>query len=343
MPIQFRCPQCNKLLQTPEDAAGKQAKCPECGALATVPGPAQEAFAGAGPPEAGEGASPFGPPPATPGVPNPYASPTAVSMAPPMVVPLGEIRPTLIDLGDVFSRAWEIFKPQWGLCLGVILLVWVISFAAGMVLGLIPIVGPLAANLFGMWLGIGQALFFLKTARGQPAQVGDIFTGGPYFLSVLGGSILLALMILGAGLGCFFPPLLLGLAIGQEAAVIFGLLGGAVAIVLCVYLALVFSQFYYLILDRNPGAVQALGLSRRITRGNRLTLFGIGLLCVLITLGGLLLCCVGMFVTTSYVMLLAPVIYLAMTGQPTAGMGYGHYSQTVPGSPFQEPETPHLR
>ncbi len=336
MPIQFRCPQCNKLLQTRDDAAGKQAKCPDCGALVTVPGPGEEAPAGAGPPGAGEGASPFGGPPPVPGELNPYASPTTQSMPGPMPAPPGEIRATQIDLGDVFSRAWEIFKPQWGMCLGVVLLVWIISFAVSMILGLIPIVGPIAGNLFGMWLGIGQALFFLKTARGQPAQVGDIFTGGPYFLSVLGGSILLGLMILGIGLGCFLPPLLLGLAISEEAAVVLGLLGGVVALALCVYVGLVFSQFYYLILDRNPGAVQALGLSRQITRGNRLTLFGIGLLCMLINLGGLLVCCVGVFVTTSYIMLLAPVIYLAMTGQPTAGLGYSAYTETAPGSPFQQ-------
>ncbi len=37
MPIEFRCTQCNKLLRTPDNTAGKQAKCPECGALMTVP------------------------------------------------------------------------------------------------------------------------------------------------------------------------------------------------------------------------------------------------------------------------------------------------------------------
>ena len=37
MAIEFRCPACDKLLKTPDDSAGRQAKCPNCGGVATVP------------------------------------------------------------------------------------------------------------------------------------------------------------------------------------------------------------------------------------------------------------------------------------------------------------------
>lgn len=37
MPIEFRCPACNKLLRTPDQSAGKKAKCPQCGAITDVP------------------------------------------------------------------------------------------------------------------------------------------------------------------------------------------------------------------------------------------------------------------------------------------------------------------
>jgi phage FluMu protein Com len=63
MPIEFRCTQCNRLLRTPDESAGRQAACPECGALLTVPSPA--------------GASPRapGPAPAAPSEePNPFAA-----------------------------------------------------------------------------------------------------------------------------------------------------------------------------------------------------------------------------------------------------------------------------
>jgi len=37
MPIEFHCTQCNRLLRTPDNSVGKQAKCPECGTVLTVP------------------------------------------------------------------------------------------------------------------------------------------------------------------------------------------------------------------------------------------------------------------------------------------------------------------
>jgi len=38
MPIEFRCTQCNKLLRTGDDTAGRPAQCPACGAIGIVPG-----------------------------------------------------------------------------------------------------------------------------------------------------------------------------------------------------------------------------------------------------------------------------------------------------------------
>jgi phage FluMu protein Com len=37
MAIEFRCTQCNKLLRTADESAGKKAKCPECGQILRVP------------------------------------------------------------------------------------------------------------------------------------------------------------------------------------------------------------------------------------------------------------------------------------------------------------------
>ena len=97
MPIEFRCSECNKLLRTGDDTAGRQAKCPECGVIMDIPSvssepsgptaplPPQNApsdsdaaanpFAGGG-----SGASPFGMPGGIGGLPpndptNPYQSP----------------------------------------------------------------------------------------------------------------------------------------------------------------------------------------------------------------------------------------------------------------------------
>ena len=73
----------------------------------------------------------------------------------------------------------------------------------------------MVAFVFSMWIGIGSTVFVLKIARGQPAELSDIFTGGPFFLPILEHSILFGLMV---GLGtilCIVPGVFLGLMFGQ--------------------------------------------------------------------------------------------------------------------------------
>ena len=134
--------------------------------------------------------------------------------------------------------------------------------------------------------------FFLKTARGQNATFADVFSGGPYFLNIILASILYSLILI-AGVIMFIVP-----------AFIF---------------TFMFSQFYYVILDRNVGAIDSLKLSKEMTTGNKLTLFVLGLLAGLLGLVVTLLTCgVGLLFVAPFMTLLGAVTYLAMTGQPTA-------------------------
>ncbi len=327
MPIEFRCTQCQRLLRTADDTAGRQAKCPECGAILTIPTPAAPAMPPPGGPPAPGGAapptppgpqSPFAariPPPGAPSEPeNPYQSPAAYAVeAPPAYAPVpGRFVPTRIDIGDVFGRAWTIFKGQWLICIGAVLIVGILQQAAAQVVNLastllgaaaedeavafvLAVVGWFAVQLFGLWLRIGQWLLFLRIARGQEASLGELFRGGPYFITVLLAGLLWALAYLG-GLILLIVP-----------GIIF---------------ALMFSQFYYLILDRDVGVMESLSLSRQITEGNKLTLFAIYLLMIPLSIAGLLACCVGIVVVAGFFGVLHAVVYLAMTGQPTADQIY---------------------
>ncbi|MBS0209690.1 MAG: hypothetical protein JSS27_12140 [Planctomycetes bacterium] len=80
MPIEFVCPQCQKLLRVPDQSAGQQAKCPSCGGVTTIPSaspaaPPSPSFATTNVPPPMPN---FGPPPAgtfDPG--NPYAAPAS--------------------------------------------------------------------------------------------------------------------------------------------------------------------------------------------------------------------------------------------------------------------------
>ncbi len=363
MSIEFRCTQCNKLLRTGDETAGKQAQCPQCGAVMTIPAasaagsgvpssqpplpPGETPFSAAGAPAAGS---------TEPG--SPFQPPAAAGYMPPAA-----ITPSPLDLG-VFGRTWAVMKPNWGLCLAVIVIVVLISFGVEILIG-IPthVIAMLAMNPFVMiamgilehvvtmainfWLGIGQSLYFLKLAKGQQPPISEIFAGGPYFWRVLLATILLMLIILGIILACGAPALI-SLAISQGAAILLAILGGFVYIILATCVTLMFSQFYFLILDRDAGAVESLATSKKLMEGNKLMLLVVEVLLLLIALAILapcLICVVLAFVCVAnqavgaavflgflaailgfsavlvglpYVVLLRPVIYLTITGQPTA-------------------------
>ncbi|NIL96163.1 MAG: hypothetical protein GTO62_03225 [Planctomycetales bacterium] len=96
-----------------------------------------------------------------------------------------------------------------------------------------------------------------------------------------------------------------------------------VGLVLCivpgVILALMFSQFYFLILDRRLGVMDSLSYSNQIMQGNKLTLFAIILVTILLGAAVVVCTCgVGLLAVLPFLGLLYPVVYLAITAQPTA-------------------------
>ncbi|NUQ65027.1 MAG: hypothetical protein HUU20_21390 [Pirellulales bacterium] len=322
MPIEFRCGKCGKLLRTADDTAGKQAKCPECGEVTTIPSPSALPPL----PSSGQG-SPFhtgSSPGASAGSPfgsgsqaahaadeqNPYRSPSAFeppSSARHGATP-GYFAPTRIDLGDVLSRTWSIFKERIGICMGAFFLAFVINLVVGQILGYgatllgealneeaiavgLGLVANVAAQVFSLWLTLGQWLVFLRIARGQPVELGELFAGGPYLLRALGASVLFLLAVL-AGVILLIVP-----------GVIF---------------ALMFSQFLFLIIDRNTGVIESLELSKQVTSGNKLTLFALGFVIMGLGIVAVLPCGLGLLILWPFVSLLWPLTYLSMTGQPTA-------------------------
>jgi phage FluMu protein Com len=316
MAIEFRCSQCNKLLRTGDDTVGKKAKCPECGAVMTIP----EATAiGAGSPFAAGGAPPSFPPDTG----NPYQSPSSYAPGGP-----GESGPPMskgtLDFNDVFSRTWTIFKEQWGMCVVVFLLFTVIRFVFNLVVNngaqflgaaahdkviffVIASLGYVVTILFAVWLQIGLTKYFLKVAKGQTAEIGELFTGASHFLPILLSSLLVGVIV-------FF---------GLIALIVPGII-----------LSLMFSQYYYLILDRNVPILDSLKISMDLTNGNKLMLFAIGFVAGIVgALVTVLTCCLGALVVGPYIMLLNAVIYYTLIGEPTA-----EQRQFTQGRPFTPPE-----
>jgi uncharacterized membrane protein len=76
-----------------------------------------------------------------------------------------------------------------------------------------------------------------------------------------------------------------------------------------IYLALRFGQYLNAIVDRDLGVIDALKYSSRITRGNRLNLFGLGIVAFGIVLAGLLALVFGLIFALPLAWLLGFVAY----------------------------------
>jgi phage FluMu protein Com len=347
MPIEFRCTRCHKLLQTPDNTAGKHAKCPVCETLIVIPAagsaaavPPADASGGGLPPSPPRGdASPFvaGPlPTPRPDAVNPYQSPTAYS--PVLWTPApgtSEITPARIHFGDVFDRTWTIFKKQ-GLMAFVGLLIWMaVGFVGSMVLfhglalvgmavGGEPlmivgfITGYVLSILYGTYLLAGVLGFFLQLVRGQEASIGELFRGGERFLSVLGINFIFILCLIPPYVICLAIPLLQGMG-RQDPGVwlLFILLGYVIFIVVWIFLCSFFVPAFFLAVDRRLGPLQALREGLRVSQGNRLIFFLICLVMGALYLAACLPCGLGLLVWFPFFAIQMTVVYLAMTGQRT--------------------------
>lgn len=296
MPIEFHCTNCDRLLRTGDDTAGKQAKCPECGEIMSIPA---STLPGALPPP---------PPPGS--VSAPYPSPA--------VRPRRQITPSKLDLSEVFSRSWAIFQPNLGPGILACLICWGVTMGANLVCSFVPFIGSLISMGVQIWIGIGMALYFLKMARGQMVEFDEIFKSWPFFLNILLGSLLIGAIFLGATAVCAVPLLLIGLAISPEAAIVLGIMGAVIGIGVATYFSLVYSQYYYLLIDRDIDVIEAFKLSKELMEGNKLTLFGIQIVMGLIMLVALIPCGLGLIIAAPFFALMWAAIYLIITGQPLA-------------------------
>jgi uncharacterized membrane protein len=80
-------------------------------------------------------------------------------------------------------------------------------------------------------------------------------------------------------------------------------------------LGLMFSQSQYLVVDRDVGIVDALKLSIKITRGNKWSLFLLGLFGSLLVFSGLLACFIGLLFVLPLLYLFGATAYLTMSGE----------------------------
>ena len=109
-------------------------------------------------------------------------------------------------------------------------------------LGLLPVGMPQTAAiaitaiisfLFQWWLTSGQTYFFLNVAGGKPAKLANLFAGSRWFLSIIAATVLFTI-VFGIGLILLIVP---GIIVGM-----------------------MWSQYMYLIIDRDFGRWKPCGL-----------------------------------------------------------------------------------
>ena len=339
MAIEFRCTQCDKLLRTGDETAGKKAKCPECGTVVTVPektaGGGQSSTpaggassppassmdslygSGVSPPSSGatpdpQAGNPFASGQGAGGGTNPYTSPTA-PLGHPVAAATAPLAagPVQIEVGDIFSEAWRLFSDNLGNCLLAMLMMTLVSMAVGVVF-LIFFFGAIAIG-GGAGGGAGAALAIVVVPVGMVVLIlfGNWIQAGilSFILRLARGE--------DPGVGEVFsgarwllPVTGANLLVGLIVSV-----GMMLCIVPGVIFGLMFSQCLFLIIDRNVPVMDALSQSRELVFGHKMNIFLVHLLMagVLILAG-----CVpfGTFFATPFVWLISAVIYLRLTGQP---------------------------
>ena len=264
---------------------------------------------------------------------NPYAPPEADLSPVPRATPIfpgGE--PFSPD--RVVDRAWMLFKERMGLVFGLVNVpIWInliYQFVGQRMADTVDqesTMGMVAQGMFTLsglviqvWLTSGTTMALIKVARGQEAQLADVFQGGPYVLRIIGASLLYALGVFLLIALCLAPAGLVYLAGNMFGALIAAVVGFMVTLAISLLLAARFYQYSYLVIDQNAGVIESLRGSFQITQGHTLEVLGLLLLGIVVGMAGLLACVVGYFFTMSWMMLLFACIYVALIGEHPGGL-----------------------
>ncbi|MFK7779331.1 MAG: hypothetical protein QM501_14590 [Gimesia sp.] len=328
MTIEFSCSHCNKVLKTSDDKAGRRAKCPQCGEPIDVPLSAEVTSSDDGFDEP-ESKTPVSEeqsfladspvreedsflsqgntdcPMCGASVPGGASKCQACGETLKASGKSGHWEPRIINIGDVFSRSWGLFKSNLGMCLATSFLAFVIYVVviiavvvgSGVLVAMLgndfAIIAKLLINIviyfvvFMLQLGVQK--IFLQITRGEPTEISTLFSGGPYLWRML-----LCTFIFG----------------------IVTLIGYVFLIIPGIILALMYWPYSFLLIDRDLPGIQSFTESKKATQGNLLNLFGIYLATIgIFLIGGIVTLGIGFIFLFPFMILVQTVTYAEMTSQ----------------------------
>lgn len=335
MTLRQSCPQCERLLELPDESTGRLAQCPACGVTFSISG---SVAGSAGDPQVGEDrfpASPFSAGLDDPIVAsedeafraalNPYASPHTQSSR----LPTRELELVACSFGEIFSRTIAIFSAQWVPALlsmlmfvslaAVVCLVAAGAWIAATVTGIdavgLAVGGVFIAPLLVLvlaYLNVGIARVMLALARGQHNPLAEMFPPLVIVVRFLVGGLVLCVATL---------PILAVSVVADRAihAALDPLAGFVAGVLLGSTLSAVLQYFLWAWIPLvSDGQVTSLGSIREalaIAMRNKLTTLLLVLCSFLLSFAGTLTCFVGHLVAYPLTMLLATVGYLMISNQ----------------------------
>ncbi|MFO0908484.1 MAG: hypothetical protein U0794_09000 [Isosphaeraceae bacterium] len=260
---------------------------------------------------------------------NPYAPPEAELRQAPRLSYHGTLPGQTFSASIVIGRSWEIYKQRFSLVFGLVVipngivaLYQIVGTSMAETVdqdSVMGIIGQYAFSLAGvilqLWLTCGQTKGLIEVARGEDANLGEAFQGGPYVLRTIGGTLVyLALQLIVVAL-LLAPAGMLFLAGLPFAAIVALIVGVFVAICISLVIRVRFEQMTYLIIDREFGVRDALRGSLMLTRGHTFDLVGLVLVGGVIGVSGILFCGVGILVTLPWMYLLLACIYVGLSDE----------------------------
>lgn len=233
--------------------------------------------------------------------PNPYAAPRVGDVTTGGPGGFGEPQPW--EVGEVITEAWEAFKANWALLFAASFIATVAGAIPNQVASLLTTFGAIEPGTapqfismgFGILLGaVVQAFFqtglirlWLAAMRRETLKLEVIFSGGDRFGPMLAFTVLNLLAIYG------------GLLLFVVGAIFFAI-------------AFFFGSFY--VADANLGAIEAMKASWRVTDGQRMKIFVLGLANMGIFIAGLFACCIGVLASHAICGVSWAIVYTRISG-----------------------------
>jgi uncharacterized membrane protein len=222
-----------------------------------------------------------------------FAPPPQAPIAPPVFSPAGIAEGDYeLDIGACFSRGWELVKGNFWPTVGVSTLVFIILMAFNQITGLftgpiiqgmvrqqavspggiviVVLVSIVSAPVY-IVLMAGLMKYFLNLIRGEPASIGDAFSGfGPSIGQLILLGLVTNLLVMIGYVLCVIPGIFL------QVAWLFAL---------------------PLVVDRRMNFWTAMELSRKMVCKHWFIVFAFLIVYGLVVVAGVIACCIGILVT----------------------------------------------